>query len=74
MLRLQAEGMLRLYPKKGAMVVPVTAAEAENVIEARALIELWLLGAWWSRQRWPEDQATRRPPSGWLQSSSSSSS
>jgi DNA-binding GntR family transcriptional regulator len=44
MLRLQAEGMLRLYPKKGAMVVPVTAAEAENVIEARALIELWAAG------------------------------
>nr|CAA9331225.1 MAG: Transcriptional regulator, GntR family [uncultured Nocardioidaceae bacterium] len=41
MLRLEAEGMLRLYPKKGAMVVPVTAAEAENVIEARALLENW---------------------------------
>jgi DNA-binding GntR family transcriptional regulator len=41
MLRLEAEGMLRLYPKKGAMVVPVTAAEAEDVIEARAVLENW---------------------------------
>lgn len=41
LLRLQAEGMLRLYPKKGALVVPITAAEAEDVIEARALVESW---------------------------------
>jgi DNA-binding GntR family transcriptional regulator len=41
MLRLQVEGMLRLYPKKGAMVVPVTAAEAEAVLEARTLVESW---------------------------------
>jgi DNA-binding GntR family transcriptional regulator len=41
MLRLQVEGMLRLYPKKGAMVVPVTAAEADAVLEARALVESW---------------------------------
>jgi DNA-binding GntR family transcriptional regulator len=41
MLRLQVEGMLRLYPKKGAMVVPVTAAEADAVLEARTLVETW---------------------------------
>lgn len=41
MLRLQVEGMLKLYPKKGAMVVPVTAAEAEAVLEARTLVESW---------------------------------
>jgi len=41
MLRLEAEGMLRLYPKKGALVVPVSSAEAEDVIEARALVETW---------------------------------
>lgn len=41
MLRLQAEGLLRLYPKKGALVVPITAAEAEDVLEARALVESW---------------------------------
>lgn len=41
MLRLQVEGMLKLYPKKGAMVVPVTAAEADAVVEARTLVESW---------------------------------
>ena len=41
MLRLQVEGMLKLYPKKGAMVVPVTAAEADAVLEARTLVESW---------------------------------
>lgn len=41
LLRLQTEGMVRLYPKKGALVVPITAAEAEDVIEARALVETW---------------------------------
>jgi DNA-binding GntR family transcriptional regulator len=56
MLRLESEGMLRLYPKKGAMVVPVTAAEAENVIEARALIELW------AARRLLEPSAVAGPP------------
>ena len=30
-LRLQAEGFLRLYPKRGALVVPVTPTEARAV-------------------------------------------
>lgn len=41
LLRLQAEGLLRLYPKRGALVVPVTAREAEEVLAARALVEAW---------------------------------
>lgn len=41
LLRLESEGMLRLYPKKGALVVPVSAAEAADVWEARALVESW---------------------------------
>jgi len=41
MLRLEVEGFLRLYPKKGALVVPVSAAEAEDVLQARALVESW---------------------------------
>jgi DNA-binding GntR family transcriptional regulator len=39
LLRLEAENLVRLYPKKGALVVPVTAKEAEDVLEARALVE-----------------------------------
>ncbi|WP_293785808.1 GntR family transcriptional regulator [uncultured Aeromicrobium sp.] len=38
-LRLEAEGLLRLYPKRGALVVPVSPAEADDVIEARLLVE-----------------------------------
>lgn len=38
-IRLQTEGFLCLYPKRGALVVPVSADEAEHVIETRLLIE-----------------------------------
>jgi DNA-binding GntR family transcriptional regulator len=38
-LRLEGEGLLRLYPKRGALVVPVSAAEVEAVMETRALVE-----------------------------------
>ena len=36
---LEAEGLLELYPKRGALVVPISAAEIEDVFEARMLIE-----------------------------------
>src|SRR5918992_2792030 len=38
-LRLESEGLLRLYPKRGALVVPVSAQEVEAVMETRALVE-----------------------------------
>lgn len=38
-LRLQAEGLLHLYPKRGAVVVPVSMEEATSVMEAREIIE-----------------------------------
>src|SRR5699024_12810584 len=41
LLRLQSDGLLRLYPKKGALVVPVSAQEAADVWEARDLVENW---------------------------------
>ncbi|MFE6687618.1 GntR family transcriptional regulator [Streptomyces sp. NPDC057743] len=44
-LRLQAEGFLRLYPKRGALVVPVTPSEAHAVLQARLLMELFALDA-----------------------------
>jgi DNA-binding GntR family transcriptional regulator len=40
-LRLAGEGFLRLYPKRGAMVVPVTEADMREVLEARLLVEPW---------------------------------
>lgn len=38
-LRLQAEGWMRLYPKRGALVLDVYATEKSDVLEARLLIE-----------------------------------
>lgn len=44
-LRLEAQGFLRLYPKRGAMVVPVTPREAGAVLQARLLMELFAVDA-----------------------------
>jgi len=38
-VQLEAEGLLDLYPRRGALVVPVTASEADDVLEARLLLE-----------------------------------
>jgi DNA-binding GntR family transcriptional regulator len=38
-LLLEAEGLLRLYPKRGALVVPVSAEEINEVLETRLIIE-----------------------------------
>ena len=38
-LRLESDGLLRLFPKRGALVVPVSAGEVEAVMETRLLIE-----------------------------------
>jgi DNA-binding GntR family transcriptional regulator len=42
-LRLQSEGLLRLYPKRGALVVPVSIAEVDAVMETRMLVERFAL-------------------------------
>ena len=38
-LRLQAEGWMRLYPKRGALIVAVTPEEIDDVLGARLLVE-----------------------------------
>lgn len=38
-LRLEMEGLLRLYPQRGALVVPVSSAEVHAVLEARLVVE-----------------------------------
>src|ERR1700742_4020103 len=38
-LRMEAEGLLRLYPQRGALVVPVSPDEVRAVIEARLIFE-----------------------------------
>src|SRR4051794_41371177 len=39
LVQLEAEELLELYPKRGALVVPISPSEAEDVLEARLLIE-----------------------------------
>lgn len=39
-LRLQTEGWMRLYPKRGALIVPVGADEADELDDARLTLEL----------------------------------
>ncbi|MFE0748813.1 GntR family transcriptional regulator [Gordonia sp. NPDC058843] len=38
-LRLETEGWMRLYPKRGALVVPIGDRETRDVIDARLLLE-----------------------------------
>ncbi|WP_454048788.1 GntR family transcriptional regulator [Cellulomonas sp. Marseille-Q8402] len=38
-LRLSTEGWLRLFPRRGALVVPAAPGEVEAVVEARLLLE-----------------------------------
>jgi DNA-binding GntR family transcriptional regulator len=38
-LHLQAEGLLRLYPRRGAIVVPITSRDVDAVMELRELVE-----------------------------------
>src|SRR5215472_4109307 len=49
LLRLQGEGLVRLLPKRGALVVAISAAEAANIIELRRLFELHAIRAAVSR-------------------------
>lgn len=39
LLKLEVEGLVRLYPKKGAIVSSFSVNEAEDVLEARVLVE-----------------------------------
>ena len=41
LLRLEGEGMVRLLPKRGALVLPVTAAEWRDVLATRELVETY---------------------------------
>ncbi|MGY5209509.1 GntR family transcriptional regulator [Nocardia gipuzkoensis] len=38
-LRLETEGWMKLYPKRGALVVPIPPDEAEHVVHARYVVE-----------------------------------
>jgi DNA-binding GntR family transcriptional regulator len=44
LLRLETEGLVRLYPKRGALVLPVSPQEVSDVLEARELVETFTAG------------------------------
>ncbi len=44
LLRLEAEGMVRLLPKRGALVLPVSAQEWRDVLSTRELVETHCVG------------------------------
>ncbi|WP_328824637.1 GntR family transcriptional regulator [Mesorhizobium neociceri] len=44
LLRLEADGLLQIVPKKGAYVPPITEAEIDAVMQARSLVEEWCAG------------------------------
>jgi DNA-binding GntR family transcriptional regulator len=44
LLRLETEGLVRLYPKRGALVLPVSSQEIIDVLETRELVETFTAG------------------------------
>ena len=44
LLRLEAEGLLRIMPKKGAFVPPVADADVDATMQARLVVEEWAAG------------------------------
>jgi DNA-binding GntR family transcriptional regulator len=50
LLQLQGEGLVQLIPKRGALVVPVSPAEVEDVLEARELVEGHTAARAWDRR------------------------
>ncbi|GAB7193713.1 GntR family transcriptional regulator [Kineococcus sp. NUM-3379] len=59
LLRLEAEGLLRLIPKRGALVVPVSPEEVEDVLEARELVEVHAAEEAWARREGFVPELTR---------------
>jgi DNA-binding GntR family transcriptional regulator len=51
LLRLEAAGLVKLYPKKGALVLPVLPQEINDVLEARELIETHAAAKVWPRRK-----------------------
>lgn len=50
LLRLETEGLVRLYPKRGALILPVSAREIADVVEARRLVEVHAAERVWPRR------------------------
>ncbi|WP_202880556.1 GntR family transcriptional regulator [Kribbella amoyensis] len=51
LLRLEESGLVKLYPKRGALVLPVLPQEINDVVEARELIETHAAAKVWPRRK-----------------------
>ena len=51
LLRLEESGLVKLYPKRGALVLPVLPQEINDVLEARELIETHAAAKVWPRRK-----------------------
>ena len=78
LLKLEVEGLLKLYPKKGALVLAVSAQETADVVETRLLVEEFAVAgpcprpsgcSPGSRNCWPSRRRTP-PPGTWRPSPS----
>ncbi len=50
LLRLDAEGLIRLYPKRGALVLPVSGQDVHDVFETRELVEGFAAARAWKHR------------------------
>ncbi|MEU4198203.1 GntR family transcriptional regulator [Kribbella sp. NPDC026611] len=60
LLRLEESGLVKLYPKKGALVLPVLPQEIDDVLEARELIETHAAAKVWPRRKQLIEALSRR--------------
>ncbi|MEV0803579.1 GntR family transcriptional regulator [Kribbella sp. NPDC050281] len=60
LLRLEESGLVKLYPKKGALVQPVLPQEIDDVLEARELIETHAAAKVWPRRKQLVETLTQR--------------
>ncbi|MEV5960404.1 GntR family transcriptional regulator [Kribbella sp. NPDC051952] len=51
LLRLEESGLVKLYPKKGVLILPVLPQEIDDVLEARELIETHAAAKVWPRRK-----------------------
>lgn len=51
LLRLEGAGLVKLYPKRGALVLPVLPQEINDVLEARELVETHAAAKVWPRRK-----------------------
>ena len=60
LLRLEEAGLVKLYPKKGALVQPVLPQEIDDVLEARELLETHAAAKVWPRRKQLVETLTQR--------------